>query len=325
MFRRRTRLQLKYGEIAGAAAEVRNQDRLVARDSQRVVVRRRHRLVLEDHVGPSGAPNGDIEAASRERLVRIAGGGEMNGTPDDYSRRQFAELRNRSVAQRGDDWRDQISQGVGLAHDVGRFETLVGEKRLERLHEPPVARGCEITANRVVADGDGGVGAARFLDRLEKQDRAKRLGLIATLSGGKARQARRSVGADDSDCAVGGAKIETDRGYFGFGASVSGFMHHAFTIKARLTLVNVELRAYTRQTLRMTIALRLLIRNPVAQRTRFSSSAFFSGARRRCAQEGENAAANSRVRSCRAVGSQCRGMGRPGPQELRHLSHVLAP
>src|SRR5258708_23718380 len=56
------------------------------------------------------------------------------------------------------------------------------------------------------------------------------------------------------------------------------------TIKARRTLVNVEHRAYTRQTLRMTIALRVLIRkNPVLQRTRFSRPYFFQS---RIAQEG---------------------------------------
>src|SRR5258707_5492487 len=56
------------------------------------------------------------------------------------------------------------------------------------------------------------------------------------------------------------------------------------TIKARRTLVNVEHRAYTRQTLRMTIALRVFIRrNPVHQRTRFSRPYFFQT---RIAQEG---------------------------------------
>jgi hypothetical protein len=48
------------------------------------------------------------------------------------------------------------------------------------------------------------------------------------------------------------------------------------TIKARRTLVNVEHRAYTRQTLRMTIALRALIRQKsVLQRTRISRPYFF--------------------------------------------------
>ncbi len=100
MFRRRTRLKSQHREIAGAAAEVRDQYRLVARDSKRVVVRRRNRLVLEHHVGPSRAPNRDIKPATREGLVGIAGGCEMDRASDDDSRRQLAELRDRRVAER---------------------------------------------------------------------------------------------------------------------------------------------------------------------------------------------------------------------------------
>jgi hypothetical protein len=66
-----------------------------------------------------------------------------------------------------------------------------------------------------------------------------------------------------------------------------------FTIKARETLVNVERRAYTRQTLRMTIALRALIRKTRSFSGRdFPRPYFFQS---RIAQEGKNAAANSRV------------------------------
>ncbi len=162
----------------------------------------------------------------------------MNRAADYDSRRQLAELRNRGVAQRADDRRNQIAERVGLAHDVGRFESLVGQERLERLHQPPVARGRKVAANRVVADRDRGIGAAGFLDRLEKQNRSEGLGLIAALSGGKPRQAWRSVGADDCDSAVGGAEIETDRLNFARGASAGTFLHHGVSRSGRAELLS---------------------------------------------------------------------------------------
>src|ERR1700692_2895628 len=112
----------------------------------------------------------------------------MNRAADYDSRRQLTELRNRGIAERADDRRNQISERVRLSHDVGRFESLVCEERLERLHEPAIARGCKVPANRIVADRHRRISTAGFLGRLEKQNRSERLGLVSTLSGGIPRQ-----------------------------------------------------------------------------------------------------------------------------------------
>src|SRR5215472_5301331 len=56
-------------EIAGAAAEVSNQDNLVARDSAGIVIGRGDRLVLENYVVPSGTPDRNVQARLGETVV----------------------------------------------------------------------------------------------------------------------------------------------------------------------------------------------------------------------------------------------------------------
>src|SRR5271155_1669568 len=57
------------GKVAGAAAEVADQNYLVTRDSAGVVVGRGYRFIFESNVLPSRAPNRHVEPRSRIVVV----------------------------------------------------------------------------------------------------------------------------------------------------------------------------------------------------------------------------------------------------------------
>ena len=80
------RAHAQNGKVARAAAEVANQDELVAIERLLVAVRRSHRLVLEHDVGEPALRNRGAQPSQRELVIfLIQRVGKMNRSADDHA------------------------------------------------------------------------------------------------------------------------------------------------------------------------------------------------------------------------------------------------
>src|SRR6516162_6955809 len=98
-------------EVAGAPAEVSDQDNLVVPDSARVVIGGGDRFVLENDLVPPRTPDRNVQARLGEPFVVWGARIRKMHRPSDYhARRQRSELRFRGVAQIDENRSDQIAQ-----------------------------------------------------------------------------------------------------------------------------------------------------------------------------------------------------------------------
>ncbi len=184
-------------EVAGAAAEVGDQDELVALEIALVVVGRRDRLVLEDHVGVARVAEG--RAQSRERKLDgglVGGVGEAHrASHHDAPGKRVAALLG-LLAQAAQDDADQRLQTVGLAEDRGRAEVAGREEALERLDQAARLIGVEVAVDRL-GSGQLEHRAASVL-ALEVEDRAEG-GRLAAVVPGRTHKLGRAVAVGERD------------------------------------------------------------------------------------------------------------------------------
>ena len=198
-------------KVAGAAAEVADQNQLVVIERGLVGVRRCDRLHLEVDGLESGVKKGLAKPLEREVVVvvgvradeahRASDGGVANG---------LAELLLGAQAKIGEDARDEVFDGVAAAKDLGPGQGAAGQVGLERLNEPSLVLGVEIVLDA------GGAGEALDLDSagvlvlFQIEERAKRLGRARR--GREGDQLNRAVGASEGDGAIGRSEVDADRG-----------------------------------------------------------------------------------------------------------------
>src|SRR5262249_37349876 len=109
----RARPEANQAEVAGATAEVADEDELVVIEAPFVLRSRRDRLILERNVAEPGARRGGAQTREGDVVaggVDLAGAAddEMHWPPDEHAAAAAIELRRRRLAQRGEDDSDQI-------------------------------------------------------------------------------------------------------------------------------------------------------------------------------------------------------------------------
>ena len=137
-------------EVARAAAEVADQDPLVALQSRFVRVGGRDRLVLEDDLLEAGEPDRRQQAVGGERVeLGVGRVREMDRPAEDDPPRRRPRRKARAVAHVLADERDQLLERVVLRADAGAFERPVREVGLQRLDEAALGLRREIALDRL--------------------------------------------------------------------------------------------------------------------------------------------------------------------------------
>lgn len=123
-----------HGEVAGAAAEIRDQHGGIAVQPAGEGEGRAHRLVDVARVTGAQALERRLIALHRQRLVGIAAG-KAHGSADHDGRRLESERVSTMACQRPQESREKILEPVALPEDLGGIEAGAGGKGLERLDE----------------------------------------------------------------------------------------------------------------------------------------------------------------------------------------------
>jgi hypothetical protein len=197
-------------EVAGAAAEVADQDQLVVVERRFVGIGRSHRLHLELHL---------LVARELKRMpqtpqcvgfvLAVFRACKMHRTPHRGVAHRHAKLPLGMQAQIGQHARDQIFHGVVLPQDFGACEQAAGQVALERLNQPPLVLGLQILLDSPRPGPRLQATASVFFVLLQIEHRAERF--RAAAGGDKAHQLHHAaVGARQRT--VGGSKIDTDGG-----------------------------------------------------------------------------------------------------------------
>ncbi len=197
------------GEVARAAAEVGDEAELVVVEAGLVVVRRRHRLVLEDDVVEPGRQHGRAQALHRERVVLGAGGvGEVDGPPHHDAAAERAELLLGPGAHVAQQEREQLHERMRAVEDGGALEGAVRQVRLERLHEAALVGGLQVAVDGARARERRQVVPGVAQVRVEVEDGPEGVGDVLPVA--EASEGDFAVRVGDADGAVGGPEIEAD-------------------------------------------------------------------------------------------------------------------
>ena len=131
-------LETQDREIAGAAAEIRDQHRLVALQPARIPIGCAERLVCQPHLRQPGIMIGLLQTRDRQIFVRPLAG-ENDGPPADQ--RQVLREIARVAEQMGEKGRDQALDRETLAIEPRLAEERARQMRLDRLDEPLLTLG----------------------------------------------------------------------------------------------------------------------------------------------------------------------------------------
>ena len=188
-------------EVAGAAAEVADQDPLVALQPRLVGVRGRDRLVLEHDLVEAGEADRRQQTFGGERVeLGVGRVGEVHRPAEDDPPRRRPRREPELIAHVLADERDQLLERVVLRADAGSFERPVREVRLQRLDEAALRLRRKVAFDR-----------RRSCDRrllwLEVQDRRK--GRPGAVSARELREMGRARGVNKGDGAVRRAEIDS--------------------------------------------------------------------------------------------------------------------
>lgn len=206
------RAYAKEREVTGAAAEVADEDEFVAIEGGFMGVGSGDGLefkidMLEAGDGKSFAKTRDGELI----VVLIVGADEAHGTADDGGVNRLAELLFSGFAQVFEHAGDEIFKLVAAAEDLSTGEGAAGEMGLERLDETAFFVGLEIALDGVGAgEGVDAAGCACGFRLFKIEDGAERWRLNRAEREGD--ELHRAVGGHNRDGAIGGSKVDADRG-----------------------------------------------------------------------------------------------------------------
>src|SRR4051794_3030264 len=123
-------------KIAGAAAEVADQNQLVVIERGLVIVSRGHGLHFELNLRETGHPEGFAQTALRESVIVFSFGADKpDRASDDGGIHRDAELLFGLVFQIPQNARDQFFESSLAAEDLCRFQGAATEERLGGLNE----------------------------------------------------------------------------------------------------------------------------------------------------------------------------------------------
>ncbi len=152
------------GEVRRAAAEVRDDDQLLALEPRRVARRRADRLVLEHGLGEARLGERGLHARERARVVSGGLRAPVAHRPADHATRAEIERRRRGTHE-PQVRRDHVVERPPPAEDRRLGERRARQVALDRLHEPALAAGREVARDRGRARSERATG-------LEVQHRA---------------------------------------------------------------------------------------------------------------------------------------------------------
>ena len=198
-------------EVAGAAAEVSNQNELVAVERGFVVARGGDGLQFKlDRFESRGVQRFRQALLGVSIVVVSFGADELHGASDDGGVDAQSELRFGIPPQVFEDAGDERDQRVPASENFGRDQGAAAEEGLQRLHQASSAVGGEVVLNALgPAPRLERVRAALF-DLLEIKQRAVGVGGRAEF--GEVREFDVPRAGRQRDRAVGGAEIDADGG-----------------------------------------------------------------------------------------------------------------
>ena len=205
-----SRPHVQQRKVAGAAAEVADQDQLVVVERRFVGIGRGHRLHLELHLLVAGELKRMAQTAQRVGFVlAVFRACKMHRTPHRGVAHRHAKLPLGMQAQVGQHARDQIFHGVMPPQNLGAGEQAAGQVALERLNQPPLVLGLQILFDGPRPGPRLQVTASGFFVLLKIEHRAERF--RAAARGDKAHQLHR-IARGPRQRTVGGSKIDADGG-----------------------------------------------------------------------------------------------------------------
>ena len=208
------RADVEEREVAGAAAEVADEDGFGAGEGGLVGGGRGQGFELEGDVLEAGAGEGGAQAGEREGLV--FGGfsaDEAHGTAYGGGADGVSPGLLGLQAEVGEDAGDEVFEGVGAAEDLGGGEALDGQVAFERLDEAAGGQAFGLGGEVALDGGRAGGGADRVGGAFEEEDGSRAWRLV-----GEAQEIDLAVAVAGEDGArdgtVGRAEVDADGGVF---------------------------------------------------------------------------------------------------------------
>ena len=158
-----------HGEVAGAAAEIRDQYGGIAVQPAGEGERRAHRLVDIARVAGAEPFERRLIALHRQRLIGIAAG-KAHGAADHDVGRLEAERVSAMARQRAEERRENILELEALPEHLGGVEAGAGGKGLERLDEAVDVASFEKLLDRPRATFGLGSAARPVLPEAQRRD-----------------------------------------------------------------------------------------------------------------------------------------------------------
>lgn len=165
---------MEQGEVAGAAAEVADEDEFVVIERGLVGVGGADGLHLEVDGLETSVDEGLLKALQGEGIVvRRVCSDEADGAAYSGVAHRLAKLLFRMEAEVGEDARDEVFDGVAAPEDLGSGESAAGQVGLERLDEAPFVLGVEVMLDCAWAGEAFEMVATCLLELLEVKDGAE--------------------------------------------------------------------------------------------------------------------------------------------------------
>src|SRR5271166_5999402 len=203
------RTYAQHRKIAGASAEIADQNQLVVVPRGPIKKGPAERLKLKSDLFQAGPTQGDFQPRLRVVVVfRCFRTYKAHRAAAHHAADGHAELLLGFQSQVARDKGDQIFQRGPAPEDLGVLETTAAQERLQRLDQASFVLGRQVTFD-ALRTGPGFGGLAPCADYLlQVQERSKSVGEARALV--KASETNGSVRQKRGQGAVGGAEIQTE-------------------------------------------------------------------------------------------------------------------